>query len=80
VNFIDALNAAHSASSTVIERLRTAIPFVELANTDDEFMTERLLRQLMASRSRGTRIPQRWGIFERGEWRARQDSNLRPRA
>ena len=49
VNFIGALNAADSASSTVIERLRTAIPFVELANTDDEFMTEHAEAILMGS-------------------------------
>lgn len=32
-------NAANAAGSDVIERLRTALPFVELANTDDDFMT-----------------------------------------
>lgn len=47
--FLDALDAAHAAGSTVIERLRTALPFVELANTDDEFMTEHAEAILMGS-------------------------------
>lgn len=47
--FLNALDAAHAAGSTVIERLRTALPFVELANTDDEFMTEHAEALLMGS-------------------------------
>jgi hypothetical protein len=44
-----ALDAAHAAGSVMVERLRTALPFVELANTDDEFMTEHAEAILMGS-------------------------------
>lgn len=46
---LSALDAAHAAGSMSIDRLRTALPFVELANTDDEFMTEHNEAILMAS-------------------------------
>lgn len=44
-----ALDAASQTSSATFERLRTALPFVELANTDDDFMTEHNEAILMAS-------------------------------
>ncbi|MGH9387689.1 MAG: hypothetical protein ACRD2N_25810 [Vicinamibacterales bacterium] len=31
-------DAANGAGSPIIDNLRTAVPFVELANTDDDFM------------------------------------------
>jgi hypothetical protein len=36
---LTALEAASTAGSPIIDGLRTALPFVELANTDDDFMT-----------------------------------------
>jgi hypothetical protein len=47
--FATALDAADRVDSTVIQRLRRAIPFVELANTDDELMTEDAEAILMGS-------------------------------
>jgi hypothetical protein len=47
--FLAALDAAHTAGTVTIDRLRTGLPFVELANTDDEFMTEHNEAILMAS-------------------------------
>ena len=47
--FLAALDAAHVAGAVTIDRLRTALPFIELANTDDEFMTEHNEAILMAS-------------------------------
>jgi hypothetical protein len=47
--FLSALDAAHGAGAVTVDRLRTALPFVELANTDDEFMTEHNEAILMAS-------------------------------
>ena len=44
-----ALDKAHAANSPVIDRLRTALPFVELANTDDDLMTDRAEAILMGS-------------------------------
>jgi hypothetical protein len=44
-----ALDKAHAAKSPTIERLRTALPFVQLANTDDEVMTEHAEAILMGS-------------------------------
>lgn len=49
MKLLAALDAANSSGSTVIDRLRTALPFVELANTDDEFMTEHAEAILMGS-------------------------------
>ena len=49
VGLLAALDAAHAAGSVTVERLRTAFPFVELANTDDEFMTEHAEAILMGS-------------------------------
>lgn len=49
VRLLAALDAAHAAGSVTAERLRTALPFVELANTDDEFMTEHAEAILMGS-------------------------------
>ncbi|MEW6321672.1 MAG: hypothetical protein AB1635_11375 [Acidobacteriota bacterium] len=43
------LDVAQGSGSAVLERLRTALPFVELANTDDEFMTEHAEAILMGS-------------------------------
>ena len=48
-SLVSALDAAQAGGSPVIERLRTAVPFVELANTDDEFMTEHAETILMGS-------------------------------
>ena len=47
--FLTALDAAQSAVAEVIKRLRTALSFVELANTDDELITEHAEAILMAS-------------------------------
>lgn len=47
--FLSALDAGHAGATVTINRLRTALPFVELANTDDEFMTEHNEAILMAS-------------------------------
>lgn len=44
-----ALDAAHAAESQTIKRLRYALPFVELANTDDDLMTETAEAILMGS-------------------------------
>lgn len=49
VAFLAGLNAAHTADSSVIGRLRTALPFVELANTDEDFMNEHAEAILMGS-------------------------------
>lgn len=49
VKLLAALDAANASGSTVIDRLRTALPFVELANTDDDFMTEHAEAILMGS-------------------------------
>jgi hypothetical protein len=47
--FLAALDKANAAKSPTIERLRTALPFVQLANTDDEVMTEHAEAILMGS-------------------------------
>jgi hypothetical protein len=47
--FLAALGKAHSANSATIQRLRTALPFVQLANTDDELMDEDAEPILMGS-------------------------------
>lgn len=49
VPLLAALDKANEAGSSVIDRLRTALPFVELANTDDELMTEHAEAILMGS-------------------------------
>lgn len=43
------LDAAGTAGDPLLDRLRTALPFVELANTDDDFMSERAEAILMGS-------------------------------
>jgi hypothetical protein len=43
------LDKAHSAGSKTIDRLRSALPFVSLANTDDDLMDESAEAILMAS-------------------------------
>lgn len=48
-DFLKGLDAACGAGPAVIDRLRTALPFVELANTDDDFMNERAEAILMGS-------------------------------
>ena len=48
-DFLAGLSAAVAADSEVAGLLRTTLPFVELANTDDEFMTEHAEVILMAS-------------------------------
>jgi hypothetical protein len=47
--FLAALNAADAANSLTLERLRSALPFVELANTDDDLITEHAEAILMGS-------------------------------
>lgn len=47
--FLLGLGAASSAASAVIRRLRTVLPLVELANSDDEWMTEQAEAVLMGS-------------------------------
>jgi len=47
--FLAALDAAQATGAVLMERLRTALPFIQLANTDDEFMTEHNEAILMAS-------------------------------
>ena len=48
-DFVAGLSAAVAADSAVAGLLRTTLPFVELANTDDDFMTEHAEVILMAS-------------------------------
>lgn len=48
-NFLKALNVGHSAESRTMQRLRYALPFVGLANTDDDLMTDDAEIILMAS-------------------------------
>ena len=48
-DFLAGLSAAVAADSEVAGLLRTTLPFVELANTDDDFMTEHAEVILMAS-------------------------------
>jgi hypothetical protein len=47
--FLAALDKANAASSATIQRLRTALSFVQLANTDDELMDEDAEAILMGS-------------------------------
>jgi hypothetical protein len=47
--FLAALEKANAADSPTIKRLRTALPFVQLANTDDDLMTEHAEAILMGS-------------------------------
>jgi hypothetical protein len=47
--FLAGLDAAQTAGGVTMDRLRTALPVIELANTDDEFMTEHNEAILMAS-------------------------------
>jgi hypothetical protein len=44
-----ALDAANTANSLTLDRLRSALPFVELANTDDDLITEHAEAILMGS-------------------------------
>jgi hypothetical protein len=63
--FLQALNTATaSATSTTIDRLRTALGFVALANTDDELMDDAADAILM-----GSAFEQ---LFEEGEGKARK--------
>ena len=48
-DFLAGLSAADAADSEVAGLLRTTLPFVEVANTDDDFMTEHAEVILMAS-------------------------------
>ena len=48
-NFLAGLSAAVAADSEVAGLLRTTLPFVEVANTDDDFMTEHTEAILMGS-------------------------------
>ena len=48
-DFLAGLSAAVAADSEVAGLLRTTLPFVELANTDDDFMTEHAEAILMGS-------------------------------
>lgn len=47
--FLAALNKAHTEGSATLERLRTSLPFVQLAHTDDDVVTEDAEAILMAS-------------------------------
>jgi hypothetical protein len=47
--FLAALDKANSAGSATIQRLRSALPFVELANTDDDLQTEHAEAILMGA-------------------------------
>lgn len=47
--FLAALDRAYAAKSKTIVRLRTALPFVQLANTDDDVMSEHAEAILMGS-------------------------------
>jgi hypothetical protein len=70
-----ALDRARAAGSDVLDRLRTAIPFVELANSDDDFMTlhneailmgsafEQLLRGDASSYKLGQRFAEMFSQF-----------------
>jgi hypothetical protein len=49
VDFLKALDRANTANSPTVQRLRTALPFVQLANTDDELITEDAEAILMGS-------------------------------
>lgn len=48
-SFLAALDAAHAAGSETIQRLKFALPFVSLANTDDDSMEEAAEAILMGS-------------------------------
>lgn len=47
--FLKALDASNAADADVIGRLRTSLPFVQLANTDDDVMMEHAEAILMGS-------------------------------
>ena len=47
--FLQALDVADAGKAATIKRLRTALPFVQLANTDDDFMMELSEAILMGS-------------------------------
>ena len=47
--FLAALEAARREGSAILDRLTTALPFIELANTDEDFMTVHNEAILMAS-------------------------------
>ena len=46
---LEAIDRADKAGSPTVDRLRTALPFVELANSDDDFMTPHNEAILMGS-------------------------------
>jgi hypothetical protein len=48
-DFLAALDRAHSSDSLTMQRLRTALPFVQLANSDDDMMVEDAEAILMGS-------------------------------
>ena len=47
--FLEALDNANASESVTMQRLRTALPFVQLANTDDDLLTEHAEAILMGS-------------------------------
>ncbi len=47
--FLAALDKANASGSVTLQRLRTALPFVQLANTDDDLLTEHAEAILMGS-------------------------------
>lgn len=71
--FLCALDVASKKNARTLQLLRTALPFVQLANTDDEFMTgaaEAILmgsafEQLLHGRASAYRLTRRFGdLFE----------------
>lgn len=71
--FLEALNRAHTAGAALTNRLQTALPFVQLANTDDDFMmgpAEAILmgsafEQLLRADGSAYRLSKRFGnLFE----------------
>jgi hypothetical protein len=71
--FLKSLDSANAAGSAVINRLRTALPFVQLANTDDDFMmgtAEAILmgsafEQLFRADASAYRLSRKFGILLR---------------
>lgn len=68
---LEALNAAHRAGGDVILRLKTALPFIELANTDDDFMTveaegipmAHAFEQLLQGRATAYKLGEQFGML-----------------
>src|SRR5436305_12512262 len=69
--FLNALDSANAAGAAIINRLRTALPFVQLANTDDDFMmglAEAILmgsafEQLLRADASAYRLSRKFGVL-----------------